>query len=98
MSEVVEGYRLSPQQARIWALSGGEGGAAFRAGCVVLVEGETDAAAVGRSLSAVVARHEILRTRFESVAGMALPLQVVEEPREVTVEEYDLTGRESGVP
>src|SRR5215216_1363367 len=93
MPEVVEGYRLSPQQERVWGLSGGVPGAAFCAGCVVLVEGATDAGALSRSLSSVVARHEILRTKFESVAGLTLPLQVVGDAHEVAVEEYDLTGR-----
>ena len=51
----------------------------------------TRATVVARALSAVVARHEVLRTRFEARAGG--PVAVVGPPRAVAVSSYD--GRTS---
>ena len=39
-----EGYRLSPQQNRLWSLQQVGNGATFRAQCVLLIEGQLDAA------------------------------------------------------
>jgi len=76
MSEVIQGFRLSLQQERLWnlALSTEE---PLRARLAILLEGEIDPPALRAALLQVVERHEILRTRFSLLPGMKLPLQVV---------------------
>jgi amino acid adenylation domain-containing protein len=78
--EIASGFRLSPQQQRLWRLGGGRPGAAFRAECALRLEGELDRPALERALAAVVARNEILRTAFPLLPGMSLPLQVILDP------------------
>ena len=54
------------------------------------LRGELDVAALARALSALVARHESLRTTFESVDGHGV--QVVHPPGEVQLAVVDLRG------
>ena len=73
--QVIEGFRLSPQQQRLWRLR--DGCAAGTAQCVLNLAGDLSVPALEQALSAVVARHEILRTRFERLPGMEMPIQVI---------------------
>ncbi|HEY0375489.1 MAG TPA: amino acid adenylation domain-containing protein, partial [Pyrinomonadaceae bacterium] len=73
--EELEGYRLSPQQQRLWRLR--QHSRAFRSQCAILLSGPLDVAALEASLRRVIDRHEILRTAFRQLEGMSLPLQVI---------------------
>ncbi|MFI7633174.1 amino acid adenylation domain-containing protein [Nonomuraea sp. NPDC049400] len=72
--EVVEGFRLSSQQATLW-LSGGQDSVL---GCRLALSGPIDVRALRRAIEHVTRRHEILRTCFRRLPAMALPLQVVQ--------------------
>jgi len=79
--EQIEGYRLSPQQQHLW-LALPQSSAAARAQCSMLIRGLLDAPRLRQALTRLVERHEILRTSFPLLAGMDLPLQVINaEPR-----------------
>ena len=73
----LEGYRLSPQQAHAWRVQKFGDGAASRAKCAVWVEGELKPEMLRLAARRVAERHEILRTSFVYLPGMALPLQVI---------------------
>jgi amino acid adenylation domain-containing protein len=75
-ASVLQGYRLSPQQRRLWSLLQGDA-AACGARCAIEIDGPLDVERLDRALSGVAARHESLRTRFDRLPGMPLPLQVV---------------------
>ncbi|HSF43686.1 MAG TPA: amino acid adenylation domain-containing protein, partial [Thermoanaerobaculia bacterium] len=75
--DVLEGFPLAPQQRRIWRLE--RGSSAFVCQCALEVEGELDPGTLERAVGQVVARHEILRTRYACLPGMELPIQVLEE-------------------
>ncbi|HKV36649.1 MAG TPA: amino acid adenylation domain-containing protein [Pyrinomonadaceae bacterium] len=94
MQQHVEGFRLSPQQARFWLLKG-QNPADHLAQCALLVEGTLDVEMLKRTLREIVARHEILRTGFYSQPGVKVPLQVIAEDCEpewriVTHENFDV--------
>ncbi|HVR99227.1 MAG TPA: amino acid adenylation domain-containing protein [Thermoanaerobaculia bacterium] len=76
--EGLEGFRLSPQQERLWRLAGtAERAAAVR----IAIEGPLDTEALDAALAAAVERNELLRTDFRLLPGLTAPLQVVtEEP------------------
>ncbi|HEX8559091.1 MAG TPA: amino acid adenylation domain-containing protein, partial [Pyrinomonadaceae bacterium] len=88
--EIVEGYRLSPQQQRHWLFY--QDSAAYGAQCAVALEGALDAGRLRQSLGRVIARHEILRTAYRLLPGMDAPLQVVAEARAQELREVDLGG------
>jgi len=75
-----EGYRLSPQQRRIWAERQRHGEAWQKTLVAAVVEGDLDPAALRVAMDELVERHEILRTRFYKPSGSIQPLQVIDEP------------------
>src|SRR3954451_23580883 len=87
--EVIEGYRLSPQQEYLWLLCQ-QDGAAHRTQCALRIEGELHKNLLREVLAQVVEQHEILRTAFRGMPGMNLPLQVVLEHGTWSWREVDL--------
>ncbi|HEX8190598.1 MAG TPA: amino acid adenylation domain-containing protein, partial [Pyrinomonadaceae bacterium] len=89
-NEIVEGYRLSPQQERLWLLGRAGSRAAYRAQCAVLIEGTLDRERLEAACAAVVRRHEILRTGFHLLPSMNIPVQVVADGAAPALRRYDL--------
>ncbi|HEU4871926.1 MAG TPA: hypothetical protein VFT44_02425, partial [Pyrinomonadaceae bacterium] len=56
--ETIVGYRLSPQQRRLWALH--QGTSAHSTQAAALIDGWLDAAMLQYAVSAVIERHQIL--------------------------------------
>ncbi|HEX7314157.1 MAG TPA: amino acid adenylation domain-containing protein [Pyrinomonadaceae bacterium] len=91
-TSVIEGFHLSPQQAHLWSLQQGGDERAYRAQCVITVEGFLDTQVLEAALRKVVGGHEILRTAFRRLPGMAFPLQVI-SPADglLQLEQHDLS-------
>src|SRR5262245_13191851 len=81
------GFRLSPQQRRLW-LRQQDG--VFRAQCSLLLSGSLDGERLQQAVRRVVARHEILRTRLVPRPGLKTPLQVVAAKDEPVWRKVDL--------
>jgi amino acid adenylation domain-containing protein len=79
VAATVEGFRLSPQQERLWRLQQAGEFAAYRSRGSLLVEGTLDLDTLEAAVLRTVQRHEILRTRFKTLSGMTLPVQVLGE-------------------
>ena len=92
----VEGFRLSPQQRKLWKLQDSTGDfRSFNSVLVLLLEGELRTDALREALERVCARHESLRTTFRRVPGVLMPVQSVERilaPSWRTIDLSDLTG------
>ena len=86
--ETNAGYELSPQQKWVFR----QGGDNQSAGLAILLEGPQAAGELRKVFEALVARHEILRTRFQRRTGMRFPFQVVGERAELSWEEVDLSA------
>jgi amino acid adenylation domain-containing protein/FkbM family methyltransferase len=87
-ADTVEGYRLSPQQRLLWPRARGTG--AYRVRGAVSLAGPCSNGALRAAAQAVLARHEILRTRFVFLPGMDLPVQVIDEHCALPWHEVDL--------
>jgi amino acid adenylation domain-containing protein/non-ribosomal peptide synthase protein (TIGR01720 family) len=72
--EIVQGYRLSPQQKRLWSL---QHRGAFWSRCAVRITGGVDLERLEGAIYRVVEEHEILRTTFTVLPGMSVPVQVI---------------------
>jgi amino acid adenylation domain-containing protein len=86
--ETLNGFRLSPQQRRLWLLQ--IANTVFRAQCAVVLTGFLDRAALKTTFEQLIRRHEILRTTFSQMPGMKFPIQVVNEQSAVSWTEHDL--------
>ena len=75
----IEGFRLSPQQKRLWQLQQASKNQPYRAHCAVLIEGSLNLEILTSALQNVINRHEILRTTFRLLEGINLPLQVISD-------------------
>src|SRR5918998_2411953 len=82
---------LSFAQQRLWFLNEFQPDSSeYITPSVLRLRGVLDSGALARALSGLVARHESLRTTFESVAGGGL--QGVHPPGEVELPVVDLSG------
>src|SRR5262245_13643738 len=88
----IEGFRLSPQQSRLWALQQGVRSTPYTARCRILIEGAFDDRLLEAALNQVVQRHEILRTTFRILPAMTLPLQVIAGDVRLAIRTEDLSG------
>src|SRR5262249_3161692 len=93
----VEGFRLSPQQQRIWLLQQAAGSQAYRAVSVLYIKGDLNVARLQAAWQEVSARNEILRTVYPSLPGMSVPLQTIAEPKPATIETIDLSDLDAEV-
>src|ERR1700688_761052 len=93
--EMTEGFRLSPQQEHLWSLQQADHGSPYRAQCVVLIEGPLDVKLLEAALRSVFARHEIFRTTISCLSGMTIPVQVIAEKSTLSIDNHDLSSRES---
>ncbi|MFG6107337.1 amino acid adenylation domain-containing protein [Leptothoe sp. EHU-05/26/07-4] len=75
----IAGYRLSPQQQRLWRLQQRYPGQPFRASLRLRSPQPYAAAKLSTALQQLIDRHEILRTTFSTLPGMTMPLQVIAE-------------------
>ncbi len=86
---------LSFAQQRLWFLEQLQPGTPLHnMSRVIRLKGVLDRAVLQQSLDAIVARHEVLRTRF--VATNGIPEQIVSPPAPVTVAVTDLRGLAPG--
>jgi amino acid adenylation domain-containing protein len=85
------GVALSFAQQRLWFINQlAPASPAYNIATAIELTGTLDVAALERSLSEIVRRHEILRTRFVAVEGT--PLQLIADEFAVTMPVVDLSG------
>ncbi len=89
--QILEGFHLSPQQKRL--LKEQRRDLDLVSQVVVRLEGPAEPSRLREAILETCRRHEILRTRFERLPGMEIPLQVVgDEPRFVWAERAPKPG------
>ncbi|SDF67448.1 hypothetical protein [Pseudomonas thivervalensis] len=76
-----EGFELSPQQAHLWRLQQTRLASTTAQRATLRIGSETplDGGRLANSLSALMQRHEILRTRYPQLPGLLLPMQVIDD-------------------
>src|ERR1017187_3905721 len=86
----MEGYRLSPQQKRLWLLQQAGPGDRYHAQADVDIA-TFGTAEVGVALDRLSRRHEALRTVLRSPPGVDIPLQVIDERPLLDYAHHDLS-------
>lgn len=93
--EVIEGFRLSPQQKHLWLLQQVDHSLPYRAQCAVLIEGNLNTEIFTAAWRQVCARHEILRTTFQCLPEMTVPVQVITDDGIPAIHDANLSGWDS---
>ena len=83
--EIIEGYRLSPQQKHLWLLGQSERSAT----CAVRIDGELNPDLLQQAIRQVVERFEILRTTFKLLPGMTIPVQIISDRPDIEFHTHD---------
>jgi amino acid adenylation domain-containing protein/non-ribosomal peptide synthase protein (TIGR01720 family) len=83
--EIIEGYRLSPQQKRLWLLRQSDRTAL----CAVRIDGELKVESLEQAVRQVVSKQESLRTTFKLLPGMTIPVQVICDRPNVVFTRHD---------
>ncbi len=79
---------LSFAQQRLWFIDQLEpGGVVYNVPVAVRLQGSLNQASLAQTLTEVIRRHEVLRTRFDTVAGQAVQVIEAAAPVELAVEE-----------
>lgn len=78
MQQVIEGFRLSPQQTRLWLEQ--HDSTAYHAQCTVVIDGPLNKDVLNDALLEVINRHEVLRTTYHQMPGVKIPVQVIGDP------------------
>jgi amino acid adenylation domain-containing protein len=89
----IQGFRLSPQQKRLWMLQQKYGTASAQG--TLVIEGLLDSSRLERAVSATAARHEAFRTLFCREAGVKVPLQVIVENNILIWETVDFEAEDA---
>lgn len=92
MQQDLEGFRLSPQQRHLWQLQRLDGSSAYRADGEMAIAGLLQVERLKAAVQQVVERHEILHTRFQSLPGLALPVQVIADCTVEWRDDCELSG------
>jgi amino acid adenylation domain-containing protein len=90
--ESLQGYQISPQQRHLWLMQRAGGRSAYRAQCSVLIEGDVDIKTLKAALEELSSRHDILRSTFQYLPWMKVPVQVVADNAIAWAPERDLSG------
>ena len=92
LKQVIEGFRLSPQQEHLWRLEQAASWSPYRVQGAVRIEGLLDFEELKGAIKDVVRLNEILRTTFPRPAGMTTSLQTVSETIDFSFQCGDLSG------
>ena len=88
----LEGFRISPQQKRFWMLQHSASNQPYRATFAVKIAGNLNLKVLEAALQNLVSNYEILRTNFQCLQGMALPLQVINNHSVPAIVCHNLSG------
>lgn len=92
----IEGFRLSPQQKHLWLLQQGTNRQPYRVQCAVIIEGNLNFLLLESALQKIIEKYEIIRTNFQALPGMNIPLQVITPKRLPILHYHDLTDLDPG--
>src|SRR5450631_3774983 len=90
MNEVLEGFRLSSQQQRLWELQ--KEGKGYRTSTAVGIAGGLRVGVLRAALQEIVQEYEILRTSFRTLPGVDVVLQVIQDSADTALAEESLAG------
>jgi amino acid adenylation domain-containing protein len=90
--QTIQGFRLSPQQKRVWLWQQLEKDSPYQTKGAFLIEASLNLEKLQQAWQQVVNRHEILRTVFSYPSGLTVPLQVISDRGNFSWKNIDLSN------
>lgn len=88
LHKTTEGFRLSPQQKRLWLLQ--KNGFTSTSNCTVTITGKLDVEVIKTALQKVINRHEILRTNLLKTSEIKIPIQIIDASGSLSWNNFNL--------
>ncbi|MDZ7959081.1 MAG: amino acid adenylation domain-containing protein [Aulosira sp. DedQUE10] len=89
MFQEIQGFQLSPQQKYLWQMQQSDS-RLYQVKAAVSIIGNLNIQLLRNTVEKVVSRHEILRTCYQCLPGMTIPVQVITESGLSWKQNYDL--------
>ncbi|MFN6562991.1 MAG: non-ribosomal peptide synthetase [Nostoc sp. ChiSLP01] len=89
-NQVIHGFQLSPQQKHLWLLQQDNNSLTYYSFSAVEITGNLNTEVLKTALKTIINRHQILCTSFRCLAGMNIPIQVIENSSDLLIKEHDL--------
>lgn len=96
-NQIISGFKLSPQQKHLWLLQQSSDSLAYRSLCAIEIKGNLELLTLNTALQNIIDRHQILRTSFHCLPGMTVPLQLIEDASNLSIQHHDLKGIEASL-
>ena len=96
LTETTQGFRLSLQQEHLWLLAKEAAKNVYRTKGTILIEGHLNLDFFTKALENIVTRYEILRTDFQYLPGMNIPVQVISDEIKILEKNHDLSNFTTG--
>jgi hypothetical protein len=91
-NQITQGFRLSPQQKHLWSLQ--KHSLVYFAQCALIIKGNLNREVLKAALEQVIIRHGILRTTFQYLPGMKIPVMVLGNNNILSWRDIDLSHEE----
>ncbi|MTJ47693.1 non-ribosomal peptide synthetase/type I polyketide synthase [Dolichospermum sp. UHCC 0259] len=92
MENSMTGFKISSGQKSLYLLQSNNPNFQYISHCAISIRGNLKIAVLKSAIENVIQRHEILRTQFPCLPGMNLPVQVINDFINLSIEESDLTN------
>ncbi len=90
MKNSVTGFKISSEQKSLYLLQSNNPNFQYISHCAISIHGHLEIAVLKSAIKNVIQRHEILRTEFPCLPGMNLPVQVINDLVDMSIEEINL--------
>jgi amino acid adenylation domain-containing protein/non-ribosomal peptide synthase protein (TIGR01720 family) len=93
-SLTITGFEISPQQKNLWLSCLAGERQVYRVTGTILIEGNLDKIILEKAIQKVIQNNEILRTSFQAIAGLTVPVQIICNRDNFDLKYYDLINCE----
>ncbi|MBW4537462.1 MAG: amino acid adenylation domain-containing protein [Pleurocapsa minor HA4230-MV1] len=93
-SLTITGFEISPQQKNLWLSCLAKERQVYRVTGTILIEGNLEQIILEKAIEKVIQNNEILRTGFQAIAGLTVPVQIICNRDNFDLKYYDLINYE----
>jgi amino acid adenylation domain-containing protein len=97
MENTINGFKISSQQKSLYLLQSHNPDFQYISHCAISIHGYLQTALLKSAIENIFQSHEILRTEFPCLSGMTLPVQIINDTVNLSIEEIDLSNLDANL-